>query len=377
MNNNLLQKNYKYKVGLDVDDVLFHCIGLALDLEKEKNPELDLEMDDIKSWISPEMKAGVLLKYFDRPDFYERQTPLDGAIEFVNELTKRAEVFFVTAVSNEFMGIRGKQLRKFFPNIPEKNFIPASRKNLVTLDFLLDDRSENILASNAKYPVIFRKPWNKGITGILSVGTYTEFLDIFDCITGYKENPTPSNILVLIGPSASGKSVIAEKLEETGFYERPISSTTRRPRKGETEKSYHFLTETEFKEKMDNDEFLENSIYSGNRYGLEKSSVFEILAKNKKCVIVADISGAMALKMSLGATLIFVKRETKEILHTLLERIRKGEMTPEDMEKRLVSLTDEKKNENICDYTLMNRKSVADSAAELLEEFYWKDRAYQ
>lgn len=76
--------------------------------------------------------------------------------------------------------------------------------------------------------------------------------------------------LVLCGPSGSGKSTLIKKLFEEfpdtfGFS---VSHTTRSPRPGEKDgKHYHFTTMESMQQQIEQGEFLETAIYSGNLYG--------------------------------------------------------------------------------------------------------------
>lgn len=76
--------------------------------------------------------------------------------------------------------------------------------------------------------------------------------------------------LVLCGPSGSGKSSILSKLleEHPNKFGFSVSHTTRKPRAGEVNGvHYHFTDRDSIQEAIDNGEFLENAVYSGNVYG--------------------------------------------------------------------------------------------------------------
>ena len=66
------------------------------------------------------------------------------------------------------MSARAERLIKDFPEIPAENIIMGTRKDVISLDIMLDDGAHNILNSRAAYPVLFRKPWNEGLSGLLS-----------------------------------------------------------------------------------------------------------------------------------------------------------------------------------------------------------------
>lgn len=267
------------------------------------------------------------------------------------------------------MGIRADQIKKFFPEIPEKNIIPAYRKDIVDLDFILDDGAHNILASNVKYPVLFRKPWNAHMTGTLSVNSYDEFLNLLECIKeSYLDNglsPNKPSVIALVGPSGSGKTVIAEKVLEHEKFEKPISATTRKPRIGESKDAYHFVSEEEFLQMKKEQKFAETTVYAGCCYGAELSSINNILKSGKHCIIPIDISGAMALKMQYRTCVIYVKRERPELIDALIQRMIDGKMTKDDTVQRIVSLSDEKRNEEVCDYILANNGTIEAAAQKI------------
>jgi len=367
-----LKKNFRFRVGCDVDDVLLPCIGLAIEwANKEYNFNPPLTMEEVTKWNPAGKRTDVIFQYFEKEEFYKAQKPLEGAKKFIKKLSEKAEVFIVTAVKPTFMGIRANQIKKFFPEIPDKNYIPAYRKDIVDLDFLLDDGAHNILASNVKYPVLFRRPWNAHMTGILAVNSYDEFLNLIDCIKeSYMDNNfsfSKPTVVALVGPSGSGKTVIAEEVLKNEKFDKPTSATTRTPRIGELPTAYHFVTDEEFNDMKKEQKFAETTVYAGCSYGAELASINNILKNGKHCIIPIDISGAMALKMQYRTCVIYVKRERPELIDALTQRFVDGKMTREDMIQRIVSLNDEKRNEEVCDYILVNNGTIEDAAQKIFD----------
>lgn len=83
-------------------------------------------------------------------------------------------------------------------------------------------------------------------------------------------------MLILVGPSASGKTEVAQILINDYGMERMVTYTTRPIRYGEINHiSYHFVTEEEFLNLKKNDEFVETVVYNGNYYGTRRSDVTE------------------------------------------------------------------------------------------------------
>ena len=89
------------------------------------------------------------------------------------------------------------------------------------------------------------------------------------------------SLIVLSGPSGCGKQSVCERLNEynNNFWV-SVSCTTRKPRLGDEDGiTYYFISEEEFKKKIDNDEFLEYNYYNGNYYGTLKANIEKYLEK--------------------------------------------------------------------------------------------------
>lgn len=82
-------------------------------------------------------------------------------------------------------------------------------------------------------------------------------------------------LIILTGKTASGKdTILSYLLQKYPNLQKVVSSTTRIPRPGEKDDlDYHFLTENEFKEKIDKGEFIESVDYGGKFYGTTKTEL--------------------------------------------------------------------------------------------------------
>jgi len=93
-------------------------------------------------------------------------------------------------------------------------------------------------------------------------------------------------MIVLAGPSASGKTELASFLMEHYNLKRVITVTTRSKRIYEKENiDYYFISKDEFLKKIENDEFVEYTKYGESYYGSLKKEI-----SNDKCLVV-DIEG--------------------------------------------------------------------------------------
>lgn len=363
------KKGFFPKIALDADDVILDCISYALRLANaEYNFNPPITIDEINQWGYTGKRTDVIFEYFQKPEFFINQPVIEGAVSFVQKLSKLAEVFITTAIKPSFAGIRAEKLVKEF-RISEDHIIMGSRKDLLNIDVMWDDNPMNVLNTSATYPVIRRRPWNHNITGLLAVDTFDEFIQlIIEIKMAYDQpyfvtNNTP-HILCLIGPSGSGKTELAQRLTEYGNFQKLISYTTKQPvNHGNL---YRYVSVDEFMRMKNLGIFFESSVYAKAQYGTRIEDVMSIMNADKHAVFVTDISGAIAMKARFkNCVSVFVKRDKEKILHSLLEQ----DYPNEEKINRILSLDAELKNEEICNYTVDNNGSIDNSVEQILQLF--------
>lgn len=362
-------KKFKLSFGIDVDDILMSCNQYAVELANKEfgfNPPLALE--EFTQWGKSGKRGDVVFKYYNDANFYKTQPLYDGAKEFIQELRKRGEVFFVTAVGPEFMGERAMRLLKEFPEVPAENIIMGARKDLVHVDITLDDGAHNICASNSTYPVLMRRPWNQHMTGCLSVNNYAEFLTLVDSIAdSYITQAMDDGFkaIALVGPSASDKTEIATRMVEKELAIKIPSYTTRAKRIGEEDGvDYKFIDMDTFIEMEKGGQFYESTRYAGNAYGGTAEDILEGLTSNN-IIMPMDICGAIALKRLLPkkTILVYVDRPMTDLLDAILAR----DCSNEEKRKRIISLSSEQKNEELCHVTIHNNGTVEEAVEQLIK----------
>ena len=110
--------------------------------------------------------------------------------------------------------------------------------------------------------------------------------------------PKTGLLIVVSGPAGSGKTTLCERmlLGEPNLS-RVVTSTTRKPRKGEKDRTdYHFFDHATFEEKIAADEFYEYARVHSNLYGTLKSEVQEKLATGMDLLLIIDVQGANTLR---------------------------------------------------------------------------------
>ena len=110
---------------------------------------------------------------------------------------------------------------------------------------------------------------------------------------------TTGKLIIFSAPSGAGKTTIVKHLLQRGLpLEFSISACSRVPRTGETNgKDYYFLNVEDFKQKINNHEFIEwEEVYAGNYYGTLRSEIERIWAKGKHVLFDIDVKGGVNLK---------------------------------------------------------------------------------
>ena len=366
-----MNRKYKLSTALDVDDILMECTSYAIRLANEKYQfDPPLSIYEKNSWGKIGARIDSIYPYFSDAEFYRTQPVYEGAKEFVRKLSQMTEVFICTAIPPEFMGIRAQRILEEFPEIPADHIYMGARKDNIHTDILFDDAMHNILNSGAKYPVLMRRPWNQEATGMLAVNYYDEFLKIVEIIAeSYSARHSSSDagtsdIVVLVGPSGSGKSKIATRfLAQNGDFEKLISYTTKDPTAIEENKWYNYVSLDDFRSMCDSGEIVQSTMYAGHGYGSKKNDVERILNQGRRVLTTMDICGAMSLKTHFkNVTTIYIKRDKKALMTNILRK----NSSVEDKVNRLVAIEYEDKNAALCDYVI-NFDSYDEAVGQLHE----------
>lgn len=167
-------------------------------------------------------------------------------------------------------------------------------------------------------------------------------------------NNTKGIIVVISGPSGSGKGTIVNELIKNEQYALSISATTRKPRIGEKEGiHYFFMSKEEFLEMINKEELVEWAEFCDNYYGTPKSYIEDKINKGKDVILEIEVQGALQVKKIYPeAILIFIiPPSLTELKNRLLKR---GTETSEIIEKRLMRAVEELDFVKEYDYLLVN-----------------------
>jgi len=107
-------------------------------------------------------------------------------------------------------------------------------------------------------------------------------------------------LIIFSAPSGSGKTTIVRYLLEQPELNLAFSvSATSRSRRGKEKDGihYYFMSLTEFKRHIKNDDFLEwEEVYRDNFYGTLKSEIDRLWAEGKNVIFDIDVVGGLRIK---------------------------------------------------------------------------------
>jgi guanylate kinase len=133
-------------------------------------------------------------------------------------------------------------------------------------------------------------------------------------------------LVIISAPSGAGKTTIVKHLLEKDLnLEFSVSATTRSMRGSERNgKDYFFMTVSEFRKRVFNNEFVEwEEVYKDLLYGTLKSELERIRAKGKHVLFDVDANGGINLKKKFNTesiALFIMPPSIEELENRLLKR---------------------------------------------------------
>lgn len=115
-------------------------------------------------------------------------------------------------------------------------------------------------------------------------------------------------LFVISGASGVGKSTVLKKvMERRDDLYFSVSATTRPPRPSEIEGvSYYFVTKEQFRNMIENNEFLEYDAHMSNFYGTPTAQVEEKLTRGHVILDIEPVGAFNVRKVRPDAVLIFI-----------------------------------------------------------------------
>ncbi len=181
-------------------------------------------------------------------------------------------------------------------------------------------------------------------------------------------SPAPPLLVVLSGPSASGKGTLLASLRK---LDRPwhfaVTATTRPMRAGEVDgKDYIFLDVATFLRMRERDELLESAQVYDRWYGVPRQQVRDPLIAGRDVILEIDVQGAATIRVIAPEALsIFVMPASMDELRSRLAG--RGTEDPAAMQRRLHEASVELRRVNEFDYRVVNRNGQLDDAVREID----------
>ena len=173
--------------------------------------------------------------------------------------------------------------------------------------------------------------------------------------------PANQLLIVLSGPSGTGKDAVLTRMKESGYPLRYITTVTTRPQRAKERDDidYRFISTDRFQEMISRHELLEWANVYGNWYGVPKQPVKQALDEGQDIIVKVDIQGAATIKKILPqAVFIFLAPPSIEELVTRLKQ--RHTESPFDLELRIKTAEEEIKQLTLFDYIVFSQQDEID-----------------
>lgn len=166
--------------------------------------------------------------------------------------------------------------------------------------------------------------------------------------------PRRGRLIVVSGPTASGKSTLWRRLVQRPGVAFSVSATTRPARRGERDGvDYHFISREDFARRVAAGDFLEWARVHDQLYGTLRAEVEHALNAGQDVVLEIDVQGARQLRASgLPMISIFVLPPSLEVLEQRLRA--RGTEDEAEMRRRLDVVREELQQAPYYDHRVVN-----------------------
>ena len=166
-------------------------------------------------------------------------------------------------------------------------------------------------------------------------------------------------MVIILGKTCSGKDIIVNKLINQYDFKKVITSTTRPMRKGEKQDiTYHFISEDDFKQKINDNFFAEWKTYK-TEFGLwyYGTALEDLENANNNSVIILTPAGYRDIIKKISKKPISILIDADNT--TLQKRLKKRGDNPKEAERRLIHDNEDFKGiENEVDYIIHNNEGT-------------------
>lgn len=168
-------------IFVDMDDVLADTYGKHIELYNEEHQQ-ELSVSKITQgevWQNvPDIHRASILQQAYNPGFFRELKPIKDAIQVMEALYAKHEVYIATAATQFPNSLKEKSdwLEEFMPFISWQHQIMCGHKFILNGDLLIDDRTYNLEKFEGD-TLLFNSPHNANDTGYTRVATWLEIAE--------------------------------------------------------------------------------------------------------------------------------------------------------------------------------------------------------
>ena len=166
------------------------------------------------------------------------------------------------------------------------------------------------------------------------------------------------NLVIITAPSGSGKTTLCKEiLKKEDKVQFSVSHTSRKMRQNEKNGiDYYFVTNEEFMEGIDKNEFIEWNYHFDCYYGTSKSQIQKSIDKKNLILLELDVKGALSIQKLYPEQTVSIFVEPPSINDLKIRLEKRGSDSEKIIAKRLQRIEFELSHKSNFDFTVVNDK---------------------
>ena len=152
-------------IAFDMDGVIFDFASSYAKKYSELHPDDALSEADILS----DWNVGNVTKYSEKlwknKGFFADLQPYPGMAELFRWCYANYETYVISAAPANVLGEKAEAMMSICPSFNDWDIFFCNRKEMISVDVLVDDGPHNIKACS-DHCVVFDRPYNRGVEGI-------------------------------------------------------------------------------------------------------------------------------------------------------------------------------------------------------------------